>query len=117
VGTSLIGLLAVVVLDAILIPKYGPMGAAYASIAAHVIYWLPYLAAMFAAERSVLLGWRILRAAVAGAAIAAILQATAPLSLIYMLPVYGALVLVAVFCTLPAAERGGILSQLHLKGI
>jgi hypothetical protein len=34
-----------------------------------------------------------------------------------MLPVYGALVLVAVFCTLPAAERGGILSQLHLKGI
>ena len=62
VWTALLALAAVIVLNVLFIPRYGAIGAAYASIFAHVIYWIPYLVALFAAERSMLLGFNPLRA-------------------------------------------------------
>lgn len=116
VYTSLLALGAVVILDVLLIPRFGPVGAVYASIIAHIIYWIPYLAALYLAERTMAMGWHLLRAGTVGILLATLLYVSADLSIFYMLPVYGGLVVGAVFCSMPASERGRILSQLQFRG-
>lgn len=111
VFAGVIGLGAVVLFDCILIPKYGPLGAAYSSVLAHVIYWIPFLAAIYISEHTVSLGWRILPAFGAAGILVAGLYATSTFSLLYMLPVYALLVLFLTFLTMPQSERAQILAQ------
>jgi O-antigen/teichoic acid export membrane protein len=115
VVSALLALAALVLLDFLLIPAYGPMGAAYASIGAHVVYWILYFGALYRAERTILLGWKILRAGIAALALAAMLQGTASFHIGYMLPIYGLVVLVATFLVMAPEDRGKVLDQFNWK--
>lgn len=57
-----------IVLNIILIPRYGALGVAYASVLTAFIYWVPFLLAMKRFEGVFLMGWRIGRAVIAAAA-------------------------------------------------
>jgi len=113
--SAIIGLSAVVAFNWILIPKYGAMGSAYASVLAHIVYWIPFLAGLYISERTVFLGWRIPRAFIAAAVLSALLCATSSFSLLYMLPVYGAAVLFLAFLTIPRVERSKMLAQYSFR--
>lgn len=115
VYSALLALVTLVIADWVLIPKYGPIGAAYASVIAHAVYWVPYLIAIFMAERTISLGWNFVRAAGASALLAAFLYGTSDLSIFYMMPIYGVSVLAAVFATMPGGDRIRIVSQFQSK--
>lgn len=106
----------VIACDLILIPVYGPKGAAYAAIIANAIYWVPYLIAIFLAEKTFMLGWNFIRAGIAAAVIGLVLYVTAGIHVTIMLPVYFVLSLLAVFLTMAAGDRDRIAAQLRLKG-
>jgi len=108
-------LIALIGFDFLLIPKYGAMGAAYSSVLAHIIYWIPFLGVLHLKERMTLLGWRIGRALAAGVVMTAFLYLTSELHLLYMLPIYAVLVLAATFCSMRGEDRDKILTQLNLK--
>jgi O-antigen/teichoic acid export membrane protein len=116
VWNGVIGLTAVVVFNCIFIPKYGPLGAAYASILAHIVYWTPLLMALYISERTIGLGWRIPPALSAAVILAAGLYATSTLSLLYMLPVYVVVILFLTYLTMPQAERARILIPYFPRG-
>ena len=116
VFSALLALTAIVTYDCILIPRYGPIGAAYASVLAHIVYWIPYLIALYMAERTLALGWKFFRAAGAACLLITILYLTSELHVLYMLPIYTLLVLAATFWTMPQEVRDRIRSQFNFKG-
>jgi O-antigen/teichoic acid export membrane protein len=116
VVSALVALAAVVAFDWMLIPRYGALGAAYASVLAHVVYWIPFLAATYLSERTVSLGWQALPALVAAGVLVAALCATAGCSLLYMLPVYAMAVLLLTFVTMPQGERNRFMTHILLRG-
>jgi O-antigen/teichoic acid export membrane protein len=113
VWTALLALAVVIVLNVLFIPRYGAIGAAYASIFAHVIYWIPYLVALFAAERSILLGFNPLRAFGVTMVLAIVLYLSSAVSLLLMLPVYAILCVVGTFASMPMPDRKLIVIQLR----
>jgi O-antigen/teichoic acid export membrane protein len=116
VWSAVLALTAVVVFDLILIPRYGAIGAAYASILSNAVYWIPYLVALYIAEGTMNLGWNLLRAGiVAGTAVFA-LHITASIDVRIMLPTYFFLGLLAVFLTMPPDDRRRIITQFHFRG-
>lgn len=58
-------LTSAILLNIILIPRYGALGVAYASVITHLVYWVPFLLAMKSFEGAFLMGWRIWRAILA----------------------------------------------------
>ncbi len=115
VFSAILALAAVVVFDWMLIPQYGPMGAAYASVFAHVVYWIPYLVALYLAEHTVFLGWRVLAASIVGMVLALFLYVTSVFHITYMLPFYAVFGLLAVFFTMAGDDRVKIFSQLRSR--
>lgn len=103
--SGLLALSAVVLFNYIFIPIFGPLGAAYASVLAHLVYWVPFLTTLFYAEKTVLLGWNIGGALCIGFLYLALLFATASISLFYMFPVYVVFALMSVFFILPSIDR------------
>jgi O-antigen/teichoic acid export membrane protein len=116
VFSALLALFAVVVLDWMLIPRYGALGAAYASVIAHVVYWIPYLLALFKEERTIALGWNATKAAGMGLLLVAFLAATANLHLAYMLPIYAMLCLLAAYASMQIEDRARVRTQFQLRG-
>ncbi len=110
VVSAIIGLSAVVAFNWILIPKYGAMGSAYASVLAHIVFLVPFFVGLYISEKT-FLGWQIPRSVAAGAILVVLLFVTAPVSLLYMLPVYGVAVFCLTFLAIPPYDRLKMLSQ------
>ena len=115
VWSALLALAAIVTFDLILIPRYGAMGAAYASVVAHVFYWIPILAALFVAERSMRLGWVPVRALGVATLLVGILYVTSEMSLLFMLPVYAVLCAAGTLVSMPVSDRRPIIAQLGAR--
>ena len=116
VWTGIVGLFAVILFNFLLIPKFGVMGVAYASVASHIVYWLPWLIAIYKYEKTIWLGWRILPALISFIILISFLYATSHFSLFYMLPVYSLVVCLLTFFTIPSVERSKIISQYTIRG-
>ncbi|MBN1851635.1 MAG: oligosaccharide flippase family protein [Pirellulales bacterium] len=114
--SGLLGLVAVVVFDWILIPLYGPQGAAYASVLAHGVYWVPFLVVIYTSERTIILGWRLIPALGAAMVLTMLLYITSTINLLYMLPVYMLVIAFLVFWTMQRGDRKKIFGQLSLMG-
>lgn len=115
VWSALLALVSVVVFDWLLIPRYGALGAAYASVLAHLIYWIPYLSAIFIAEGSIRLGWMPVRALLAAGTLAMLLYATNSFQLIAMLPIYTVACGLGVLLALPSKDLHMIKEQLSAR--
>lgn len=115
VASALLALVAVVGFDMLLIPRHGALGAAYASVLAHVVYWIPYLVAIYAAERTMRLGWMPVRAFAVAAVLAAFLYASAGLNLLVMLPIYAAACALGALLAMAPGDRRTIVSQLGAR--
>lgn len=63
---AITALLATVMFNYILIPNYGALGVAYASVLSHMVYWFPFLVAMKIYAGEPLLGWEVRRSVIAG---------------------------------------------------
>lgn len=109
--SAILALVSIVLFDYLLIPKYGVMGAAYASIIAHSIFWTCYLVALYLAERTLALGWRFFRAISAGIVLAIILYFTSEIHILFMLPLYAALCLLGAYATMHYEDRNRIRSH------
>lgn len=116
VFSASLALAAVLVFDMLLIPRFGALGAAYASVLAHIVYWIPYLGALFAAERTIALGWNPVKAAVLGMLLSGFLAVTDGFHLSYMLPIYASICLFAAFISMPAEDRSRIWTRFQPKG-
>lgn len=115
VSSAALALASVVVFDILLIPKFGPMGAAYASVLAHLVHWVPYLFAIYLSEKTVSLGWKVRRACGFGILYSALLYLTSCAQLLIALPLYAVLGATLLLFSMPAEDRGRILSQIQLK--
>lgn len=116
VWTGLFGLITVIILNCLFIPKYGIMGGAYASVLSHIIYWIPWLVSIYKHERTILLGWRWLPGIIAATILVVVLYFTAALPIVYMLPIYSLSVVFLTFMTMPAKERSLFISMNSFKG-
>jgi O-antigen/teichoic acid export membrane protein len=116
VACAALALAALVVLDFLLIPRFGAIGAVYASILAHIVYWVPYLLAMKRAEGAALLGWKWQYALPIALLFGAYLSFTAQISVaVYLLPFDVLLGFLCVLITLPRELRDRIIgSRLRL---
>ena len=55
---SVFALIFTVLLNSLLVPRYGVEGAVYASVISHCVYWMPYLFSMIRFEKTLLFGWQ-----------------------------------------------------------
>lgn len=115
VWSALAALASAIILNMIFIPRYGALGAAYASVLAHIVYWIPYLVAIFVTEKSMRLGWRPVPALVAAGLVALMLYSTNSLPLIAMLPIYTVACGLGVLLTMPSMDRVRIKDQLFAR--
>lgn len=76
VAFAMSALLATVIFNYMLIPSYGVIGVAYASVLTHLVYWLPFLVAIKIYEGDVLLGWHVKRSILVGLLFAILLVLT-----------------------------------------
>lgn len=117
VFSGVIGLVSVIVFDILFIPKYGAIGAAYASVCAHIVYWIPFFIALYKNECTIILGLRIIPMFTALAMLTFILYITAKIPIMYMLPLYTIIVLFLTFITMDRKEKKRIITQYLFKGV
>jgi O-antigen/teichoic acid export membrane protein len=113
--SSLWGLVAIVSLNILLIPRYGARGCVYASIIGTAIYWIPWLIAIFKLEGSAVLGWRYRQAVSAAVALGLFAHITADFQVLLMLPLYAGLCLVLAVVTMKNSDRQLVINQARLS--
>jgi O-antigen/teichoic acid export membrane protein len=108
---------ALIGLDCLLIPRFGPLGAAYASVLAHLFYWAIYFAAIYLEERTLTLGWQVRQALGAVLVVGLFVRLTSTVNIAVMLPVYALVVFLATLVVMVREDRNVILARLGLKGV
>ena len=94
-----------VILNLLLIPKYGLLGAGYAALASHMLYWLICLGALYRHEGQILLGWDLKNMAVILICWLGLIYLTKFLNFYMMLPVYVIYVAAAAYLSIPRRYR------------
>jgi O-antigen/teichoic acid export membrane protein len=110
-----IALLSAVILNFVLVPLYGVMGVAYASVLTHLIYWFPFLYAMKKLEGDYLFGWRWARAILTATLFAILLWVSKGLSLVLVLPISILYIGFVIFYFLERSYKGALLLSLSLN--
>lgn len=112
VGSGMLCLLSVVLLNYLFIPEYHLVGAVYASIASHIIYWMPFLIALYLNENTVLMGWKIELALLWGLLLVVFIAITKQIYILYAMPLYLTIIGLAVFFTSSKEDRNNFLKAL-----
>jgi O-antigen/teichoic acid export membrane protein len=109
---AIVALTTLITANYLLIPTYGALGAVYASVVTHLVYWIPILVAMRFFEGQALLGWRWLYTLSIAGGYATFLYLSQTLS-IWLVSILSVPFTVAVLAySLPKDTREGLLRSI-----